>query len=150
MHKVVAPELEGRILDELYECNEKTPGVWPVHNQSLQQNPERPSSSFSGITANVCVCVWLKQLRGSPGDLLLDGLRVGLSKQVEHGAAEVMGVAVGVAQLVGNGIQEEVTPWRQGQEEVAQPPNTHMQTPARGAASGWTSVTPGQAKELPE
>ena len=46
-----------------------------------------------------------------PGNLLLDCLSVGLSKQVQHGAAEVMGVAVWVAQLIGDGIQEEITPW---------------------------------------
>lgn len=45
----------------------------------------------------------------SPGDLLLDGLGIGLSKQIEHGAAEVVSVAVGVAKLVGNCIQEQVT-----------------------------------------
>lgn len=139
MHKVVAPELEGRIFDELDEGNEKTPGVGPVHNQPLQQNPERPSSSCSSLTANVCV--WLKQLRGSPGDLLLDGLCVGLSKQVEHGAAEVMGVAVGVAQLVGNGIQEEVSPWRQGHEEAAQSPNTHTRTDPSQSSSLLTFKT---------
>lgn len=46
----------------------------------------------------------------SPGDLLLDGLGVGLSKQIQHGATEVVGVAVGVPQLIGDGIQEQVTP----------------------------------------
>lgn len=39
MHKVVAPELEGRILDELDEGDEEPPGVRPVHDQPLQQNP---------------------------------------------------------------------------------------------------------------
>lgn len=47
-----------------------------------------------------------------PGDLLLDGLGVGLGKQVQHGAAEVVGVAVGVAQLVGYCVQEQVATWR--------------------------------------
>lgn len=47
--------------------------------------------------------------KDSPGDLLLDGLGVGLSEQVEHGAAEVVGVAVGVAQLIGDSVQEQVT-----------------------------------------
>lgn len=46
----------------------------------------------------------------SPGDLLLDGLCVGLSKQVEHGAAEVVSVAVGVAQLIGDRVQKQVAP----------------------------------------
>lgn len=103
----MAPKLEGRILDEFDEGDEKTPGVRPVHNQPLQQHPERPQSCCSGVAAKACArCC---ERRSSPGDLLLNGLRVGLSKQVEHGAAEVMSVAVGVAQLVGNGVQEEVT-----------------------------------------
>lgn len=50
---------------------------------------------------------------GPPGDLLLDGLGVGLGKQVQHGAAEVVGVAVGVAQLIGYGVQEQVATWRE-------------------------------------
>ena len=43
-----------------------------------------------------------------PCDLLLDGLRVGLGKQVEQSTAEVVGVAIGVAQLVHYGIQEQI------------------------------------------
>lgn len=39
VHKVVAPELEGRILDELDEGDEESPGVWPVDDQPLQQDP---------------------------------------------------------------------------------------------------------------
>lgn len=46
----------------------------------------------------------------SPGDLLLDGLCVGLGKQIQHGATEVVSVAVGVAQLIGDRVQEQVTP----------------------------------------
>lgn len=53
---------------------------------------------------------------GPPGDLLLDGLGVGLGKQVQHGAAEVVGVAVGVAQLVGYRVQEQVATWREKQQ----------------------------------
>lgn len=41
VHKVVAPELEGRILDQLDEGDEETPRVRPVHYQPLQQNPGR-------------------------------------------------------------------------------------------------------------
>lgn len=58
-----------------------------------------------------------------PGDLLLDGLGVGLGEQVQHGAAEVVGVAVGVAQLVGYGVQEQVAAWRerrQGRRESSE------------------------------
>ena len=75
------PELELSVLDELNEGDEQSPGVWSVDNESLQQHP----------------C-----------DLLLDGLRVGLSKQVEHGAGEVVRVTVRVTQLVGDGVQEQV------------------------------------------
>lgn len=39
VHKVMAPELESRILDELDESDEETPWVGPVHNQPFQQDP---------------------------------------------------------------------------------------------------------------
>lgn len=39
VHKSMAPELEGRILDQLNEGDEETPRVRPVHYQPLQQNP---------------------------------------------------------------------------------------------------------------
>lgn len=58
-------------------------------------------------------CAEIKSIRSdsiSPGDLLLDSLSVGFSKQIEHGAAEVVGVAVGVAQLICDCVQEQVTP----------------------------------------
>lgn len=41
VHKVMAPELEGRILYQLNEGDEETPGMRPVNNQPLQQDPER-------------------------------------------------------------------------------------------------------------
>lgn len=41
VHKVMAPELKGRILDQLDEGDEEPPGVRPVHDQPLQQNPAR-------------------------------------------------------------------------------------------------------------
>lgn len=41
-----------------------------------------------------------------PCYLLLNSLCVGLSKQVEHSAAEVVRVAVWIAQLIGYRIQE--------------------------------------------
>jgi len=47
VHKVVTPELEGRILDQLNEGDEKTPRVRPVHNQPLQQNSGRRRESVS-------------------------------------------------------------------------------------------------------
>ena len=35
MDKLVLPEVVGWVLDELNEGNEKPPGVWSVHNESL-------------------------------------------------------------------------------------------------------------------
>jgi uncharacterized OsmC-like protein len=43
-----------------------------------------------------------------PCDLLLHGLCVCLGKEVEQAAAEVVGVAAGVAQLVSQRRQEQV------------------------------------------
>ena len=43
-----------------------------------------------------------------PSNLLLNGLCIGLCKEGEQGTAEVVGVAIGVAQLVGYGIQKQV------------------------------------------
>jgi hypothetical protein len=39
MYKLVIPEFVSWILDKLNECDEKTPWMGPVHNQSLQQHP---------------------------------------------------------------------------------------------------------------
>ncbi len=39
VHKIMAPELKGRVLDQLNEGDEQTPWVRPVHNQPLQQDP---------------------------------------------------------------------------------------------------------------
>ena len=46
VHEVVAPELEGRIFDQLDEGDEETPWVRPVHDQPLQQNPGRGREGF--------------------------------------------------------------------------------------------------------
>ena len=43
-----------------------------------------------------------------PCDLLLDVFFVGLSKQVEKTAGEVVSVGVGVSQLVGDAVEEEI------------------------------------------
>ena len=50
----------------------------------------------------------------SPRDLLLNCLSIGLGKQREESAAEVVGVAIRVPQLVGYCIQEQVTSWEEG------------------------------------
>lgn len=52
--------------------------------------------------------VYYQPLKQDSGDLFLDCLCVGFSKEVQEGAAEVMSVTVGVAQLIGDGVQEQV------------------------------------------
>lgn len=47
----------------------------------------------------------------SPGDLLLNGGRVGLGEQVQQQVEEVVGVTVGVPQLVGDRVQKQVPAW---------------------------------------
>lgn len=79
MHEVVRPELVNRVLDQLDERDEKAPRVRAVHNQPLQKHPR---------------------------DLLLHRLGVGLSEQVQEATAEVVRVAVRVAELVGDRVQE--------------------------------------------
>ena len=52
--------------------------------------------------------VHYQPLQQDPGDLFLDSFCVSLSKEVKKGAAEVVSMTVWVAQLIGNGIQEQV------------------------------------------
>lgn len=42
----------------------------------------------------------------------MNGFCVGFSEKVQQNTAEVVGVAVGVAQLVCNRIQEQVSTWK--------------------------------------
>lgn len=44
-----------------------------------------------------------------PCNLFLDSFSVGFCKKVQHGTAEVVGVAIWVPQLICNGIQEEIS-----------------------------------------
>ena len=81
MDKLVLPEVIGRVLYELDECNEQPPGVRTIDYQPLQQNSS---------------------------DLFLNGLSIGLGKERAKGTAKVVGVAVGIPKLVGNCIQEQV------------------------------------------
>lgn len=81
VHKLVLPEIVDRILYQLNEGDEQPPGVWTVHYQPLQQHTS---------------------------DLLLDGLCICFSKQRQQSTTEVVCVAVGIAELVGNGIEEQV------------------------------------------
>ena len=81
MDKLVLPKVVCRVLDELNEGNEQSPWMRSVHYQPLKENSR---------------------------NLLLNGFSIGLSKQRQQGTAEVVGVAIGIAKLVGNGIQEEI------------------------------------------
>ena len=40
VNELVRPELEGGVLDELNEGYQEPPGMWPVDNQSLQEDSE--------------------------------------------------------------------------------------------------------------
>lgn len=82
LDKLMAPKLEGWVLDELNESNEQAPRVRPVHNETFQQDS----------------CY-----------LLLDSFSVCFSKKVEECATEVVSVAVGITQLVGYCIQEQIS-----------------------------------------
>lgn len=57
-----------------------------------------------------------QSLQQNSSNLLLNGLCVGLREEVKECAAEVMGVTVGVAQLICNGIEEQVTACRKGRK----------------------------------
>ena len=82
MDKLVLPEVIGRVLDELNERYKQPPWMGSVNYQPLQENSS---------------------------DLLLNCFCVGLGKEREKGTAEVVSMAVGVAKLISNGIQEEIT-----------------------------------------
>ena len=45
-----------------------------------------------------------------PCDLFLNGLRIGFRKQVEKTTGEIVGVGVGISQLVCDAVEEEVPP----------------------------------------
>ena len=79
MDKLVIPEFELWVLDELDEGDEETPWVRTIDDEPFQEDARH---------------------------LLLDRFRVRLGEQIEQRAAEVVRVAVRIAQLVGNSIQE--------------------------------------------
>mmetsp|Transcript_59972 Transcript_59972/g.147449 ORF Transcript_59972/g.147449 Transcript_59972/m.147449 type:complete len:234 (-) Transcript_59972:1164-1865(-) len=85
-HKVVVPEVVGRVLDELDEGDEEPPGVRLVDDEPLDEHAR---------------------------DLLAHDREVRcLLEQRQQHAREVVRVAVGVAQLVGDGVEEEVASLR--------------------------------------
>ena len=52
----------------------------------------------------------IRRLSYLPRDLFLNGLRIGFCKQVEKTTGEVVGVRVGISQLVCDAVEEEVPP----------------------------------------
>lgn len=78
----MAPKAVPWILDQLNEGDEKTPGMRSIYNQSLQQHP----------------C-----------DLLLYNFKISLRKKVKKNTREVVCMVVGIAQLVGHSIKEQVS-----------------------------------------
>lgn len=54
VHKIMAPELKGRVLDQLYEGDEQTPWVRPVHNQPLQQDPAWQALQLTSFITFYC------------------------------------------------------------------------------------------------
>lgn len=74
---------------------------------------EAPSHLGTDKMYKLCLLMLVgTQIRRSefflPSDLLLNGLCVSFSEQVEHGAAEVVRVAVWVPQLISNSIEEQI------------------------------------------
>mmetsp|Transcript_25033 Transcript_25033/g.69879 ORF Transcript_25033/g.69879 Transcript_25033/m.69879 type:complete len:303 (-) Transcript_25033:2245-3153(-) len=81
----VAPEVVARVLDELDEGDEQPPRVRAVDDEPLEQHPR---------------------------DLLLHYLLPRLREEVQQHTREIVGVVVGVAQLVGDGIEQQIAALR--------------------------------------
>ena len=47
-----------------------------------------------------------------PSNLFLNRLRIGLCKKAKQNAAEIVRVAIGIAQLISNGVNEQIAPFR--------------------------------------
>ncbi len=75
----MSPKVIPRVLDQLNERYQQPPRMGSIHDQSLEQYPRY---------------------------LLLDDLLVGLGKHKQQYAAEIVGVVVGISQLVGNRVEE--------------------------------------------
>jgi len=75
------PEVVASVFDKLDEGDQESPRVWPVHDQPFQQYP---------------------------GDLLHDDVTLSMEKEEEEDAGEVVGVVVGVAELIDDGVEHIV------------------------------------------
>lgn len=114
MHELVIPKMEAWILDQLDEGDQQSPRMGPVHDQSLEKHPAEESN---GLNKKRWRSIARKKNHlgagRSPGYLFLYRLRVGLGEQIKQRAAEVVGVTVRVAQLVGDGVQKQVSTWKE-------------------------------------
>lgn len=79
------PEFIAGILDEFDEGDEKTPWVRTMNNKTLEQDT---------------------------GDLFADQLILGLEEEVEEHAGEVVGLVVGEAEMVSDGVDGVITSLR--------------------------------------
>lgn len=69
MDKLVGPELEGWVLDQLNEGDQQAPGVGPVHNQPLQQHPANANVEkdirHTQQIKNLVICSWIASVLAS-------------------------------------------------------------------------------------
>ena len=111
-NKVVIPKLELGIFDQLDECDEQTPRMRTVDDEALQENAR---------------------------DLLLNGLQVGFGEEIQQSAREVMRVRVGITQLIGDGVEEQVSAFRiEIDGQVLE--NVHVRGMGDGG-DGWSQTT---------
>lgn len=130
--EVVIPELVRRILDELDERDEQSPRMWSVDNQALEQN-----------SRNLLLQCESSLVMVSDGRMIndvthLNGFGVGFVEEVQQCTAEVVGVDVRIAQLVSDGVQEQVTPFVvQVDRQVLQ--DVHMRV-VDDVCHGWVLI----------
>jgi hypothetical protein len=85
LDKAVLPEMVLIVLKQLNKRHQKSPWLWTAHNQSLKQHP---------------------------GDLLLDEVLFHIQEEFQQESTEIIGVTVGVTQLVSNCIEKPVATFR--------------------------------------
>ena len=111
-NKVVIPKLELGIFDQLDECDEQTPRMRTVDDEALQENAR---------------------------DLLLNGLQVGFGEEIQQSAREIMRVRVGITQLIGDGVEEQISAFRiEIDGQVLE--NVHVRGMGDGG-DGWSQTT---------
>lgn len=152
-------------LDQLDEGDEEAPGVGPVDDETLQQDSRylllddllptptrirgKQRRHRSRTEGPESVGVWMGATRKEQGGAHL----LGLEEQEEEDEGEIVGVVVGVAELVGDGVEEEVAPLRvqvhgQRAEYVHRSADHHSIRRPRVAHLGSRHVLRGLALQL--